>query len=326
VIVKAILLFIDGTICDTRQRHVFIGTPAFYHPDRILSDQPVPGSAAILMELAGRYQIVYMGARPEFTRAATEKWLKRSGFPNGTIFLGESLAERLKLLDELKPRFDFIAGIGDRWDDNLLHTEIGCLSLILQEYEGDWQHVFERIDRYHRKLKIEQNRMHLTGKVEGLARVCPLLLSKYGEKLWDAYHGSVMELAEKTRPQRMEEDLASFAQHALNPADLRDAATWDEINRKEDWENNPVYGLQKVELEEASQNRYVHKVTFCYYADLWKKQGYPEIGYQIHCRTDVAWWDRPAWNPDVRFEQPMTLMQGDDHCLFIQTIPNEQKT
>ena len=31
----------------------------------------------------------------------------------------------------------FVAGIGDRWDDNELHAEIGWLSVILLECAGD---------------------------------------------------------------------------------------------------------------------------------------------------------------------------------------------
>jgi hypothetical protein len=131
----------------------------------------------------------------------------------------------------------------------------------------------------------------------------------------------VLEMAENTRQTRQAEDLASLAQHGLDPGDLRDVARWDAILREEDWENNPVYGLQRFELVEATPSRYVHKVKSCYYAELWKKHGKPDIGYQIHCRTDMAWWDKPAWNPKVRFEQPKTLMQGDDFCLFIQTLP-----
>jgi len=45
------------------------------------------------------------------------------------------------------------------------------------------------------------------------------------------------------------------------------------------------------------------------------------VCYYIHCQTDRVWWDRPAWNPRVRFEQPQTIMQGAPFCLFIQTIP-----
>ncbi|MGE5377511.1 MAG: L-2-amino-thiazoline-4-carboxylic acid hydrolase [Bacteroidota bacterium] len=220
----------------------------------------------------------------------------------------------------MKEKFDFLAGIGDRWDDNELHAEIGCLSIILHEYAGKWETIAPRIDVWHRKQKIETNRVRLTGKVEGLALVCPLLLSQYGEQLWEVYFHSVLEMAEGSREARPAEDLASFAQHGLDPTDLRDAARWDELLREEDGENNSVYGLQSFEVVEASRFRYVHKVTSCLYAELWKKQGRPDIGYQIHCRTDQAWWNRPAWNPDVRFEQPKTLMQGDDCCVFIQTL------
>ncbi len=40
---KAILVFIDGTICDTRSRNPLINTPDFYRRDRILADRVVPG-------------------------------------------------------------------------------------------------------------------------------------------------------------------------------------------------------------------------------------------------------------------------------------------
>ena len=321
---KAILIFIDGTICDTRARHHLLGTPDFYRQDRILDDQAVPGSVKCLNELSQRYEIVYIGARPESAHLHTAAWLAKMGYPKGVLYLAESQEGRLSLVKEMSRKFDFIAGIGDRWDDNELHAEIGCLSIILKEYEGKWETVADRIEKYHRKLKIEANRVHLKGKVEGLARVCPLLLSKYGEQLWEAYLGSVLEMAENSRETRRAEDLASFAAHNLDPTDLRDAAKWDELLREEDWENNSVYGLQHFELVEATRFRYVHKVTGCLYAELWKKQGRPDIGYQIHCRTDMAWWNRPAWNSEVQFEQPKTLMQGDDCCLFIQSLPNEE--
>jgi hypothetical protein len=318
---KAILVFIDGTICDTRTRHHLIGTPDFYQRDRILTDQAVMGSIECLNQLSQKYEIVYISARPASIRLYTEEWLEKMGYPKGPLYLAESQDDRLSLIKEMNRRLDFIAGIGDHWDDNELHSEIGCLSIILQEYGGKWDTVAARIDKYHRKWKIEANRIHLKGKIEGLARICPLLLSKYGEQLWEAYLKSVLEMAEHSREQRREEDLESFAQCCLEPTDLKDAAKWDELLRGEDWENNPVYGLQDFELVEATKYRYVHKVTRCLYADLWKEHGKADIGYQIHCRTDRAWWDRPAWNPEVRFEQPKTLMQGDDCCVFIQYLP-----
>lgn len=318
---RSVLVFIDGTICDTGERHHLIGTPAFHQRQYILGDRVVEGSLNCLSELSKRYQIVYIGARPESARPATEEWLARMGFPKGEVYLGEEQADRLSLVGELKANHDFIAGIGDRWDDNELHNEIGCASIILEEFTGHWDVVAARIERLHRMQKTEENRIHLRGKVEGLARVCPLLLSKYGEGLWESYFTAVMEMAERTREARRVEDLASFAQYHFDPNDLSDAARWDAILREEDWEENPVYGLQAFELVEATRSRYVHKVTACYYAELWNDHGLPDIGYQIHCRTDMAWWNRPAWNPQVRFEQPHTLMQGDDCCLFIQYLP-----
>jgi hypothetical protein len=321
---KAILVFIDGTICDTRARHHLSETPDFYRRDRILKDQATQGSVKCLKELSQRYEIVYIGARPESARLYTEEWLEKKGYPKGRLYLAENQESRLSLIKEMVGRFDFIAGIGDRWDDNELHSEIGCLSIILQEYEGKWETVAGRIYKYHRKWKIEANRIHLKGKVEGLARVCPLLLSRYGDQLWEAYFGSVLEMAENSRETRRVEDLVSFARYNLDTTDLRDAAKWDELLREEDWENNSVYGLQNFELVEATRFRYAFKVTHCLFAELWKEYGRPDIGYQIHCRTDMAWWNRPAWNSEVRFEQPKTLMQGDDCCLFIQSLPGKE--
>jgi hypothetical protein len=321
---KAILVFIDGTICDTRQRHHLIGTLDFHRHDELLKDLPVPGSVPCLRALAQRYEIVYIGARPDYTLPATEEWLQAAGFPVGAIYLAETQTDRLTRVRGASKEFDFIAGIGDRWDDNQLHAEIGCLSIILQEFEGAWDTVTQRILKHHRQQKIKENEIHLRGKVEGLARVCPLLQSKFGENLWQAYFEAVLEMAEQSRPLRAKEDLESFANYGLDPNDLRDAAKWDELLWQEDWENNPAYGLQDFELVEASKDRYVHKVARCLYADLWKAHALAELGYQVHCHTDVAWWDRPAWNPKVRFEQPKTLMQGDDHCLFIQYLPDDE--
>jgi hypothetical protein len=201
---------------------------------------------------------------------------------------------------------------------------LGCLSIILQEYEGEWDAVAGRIDKYHRKCKLEENQIRLRGKVEGLARGCPLLLSKYGVQLCEAYFGSVLEMAKGSREKRQAEDLSSFAQHGLDPADLRDAARRDELLREEDWDNIPVYVLQDFELVDATEERYTHKVTRCLYADLWKEHDRPDIRYQIHCRTDITWWDHPSWNPKVRLEQPKTLMEGDGYCLFIQTMPDDE--
>jgi hypothetical protein len=138
---KAVLVFIDSTICDTRHRHPLRGTPAFGTPEEIMKDSPVPGGAECIRELAGRYRIVYMGARPEAQRAATEMWLAENGFPPGELLLAPDHEQRLDIAKALKRKYDFATGIGDRWDDNELHLEMGCTSIILREFEGNWDTV-----------------------------------------------------------------------------------------------------------------------------------------------------------------------------------------
>ncbi len=153
----AILVFLEGTICDTRPRHhLGIGTPEFYRREALLKDLVVPGSVACLQQLAGRYEIVYLGARPASTLPYTKEWLESMGFPKGAIYLGETHSERLALVKELTDRHDFVAGIGDRWDDNEIHTEIGCLSIILKEFEGNWPDVPRRILKYEHQAEIDE--------------------------------------------------------------------------------------------------------------------------------------------------------------------------
>jgi uncharacterized HAD superfamily protein len=138
---KAILVFIDGTICDERERVHLLDTEAFYDRKWLLKDTEVPGSVSCLQELTSRFQIVYIGARPPSVKEATEEWLRLKCYPEGPVYLGVSQADRINIVRQLKNEFEFLAGIGDRWDDNELHAELGCLSIILKEHEGDWNRV-----------------------------------------------------------------------------------------------------------------------------------------------------------------------------------------
>ena len=138
---RAVLVFIDGTICDRSTQLHLIDTPDFYGREAFLGDLPVPGSVDCLRELAREYQIVYIGARPESAIPHTREWLDRMSFPTGPICLAQTQTERLEIVRRLRNRFEFAAGIGDRWDDNELHLELGCLSIILKEHEGNWDTV-----------------------------------------------------------------------------------------------------------------------------------------------------------------------------------------
>jgi hypothetical protein len=135
---KAVLVFIDGTICDRQADYGLIGTPEFYQRDSLLRALPVPGSVDCLLELGDHYEIVYMGARPPHAMTATREWLTTSGYPSGDVYLALRQDDRLSIARQIRSRYEFAAGIGDRWDDNELHLEIGCTSIIVKEHEADW--------------------------------------------------------------------------------------------------------------------------------------------------------------------------------------------
>lgn len=138
---KAVLVFIDGIICDYRQRQHLSGAPEFYKREVMMKDAPTPDSVRCLQELARRYQLVYLTSRPETAKAATEEWLNAMNFPKGPLFVGQTTAERLALAPALRAHAEFEAGLGTHWDDNALHLELGCRSIILKEFEVDWEHV-----------------------------------------------------------------------------------------------------------------------------------------------------------------------------------------
>lgn len=142
---KCALIFIDGTICDDRHRLSLYGTSEFCKADNIMKDSPVAGSVKFLCELSKRYNLIYIGARTPDLYDITKRWLDENGFPDGELYLTATQAERLVLAaNELKSK-NIIVGIGDRWDDNQLHLELGCKSIIVKEYSGDWNNVMKHL-------------------------------------------------------------------------------------------------------------------------------------------------------------------------------------
>ena len=131
---KAILVFIDGTTCDMRHRIPLQGTAEFFSDENIMKDVPTAGSVACMRELAENYHLVYIGARPSEYNGVTKKWYSVSGFSDGEVYCGKNQAERMDIVKELKKKYEFYAGIGDSWDDNELHLELGAKSFILQEW------------------------------------------------------------------------------------------------------------------------------------------------------------------------------------------------
>ena len=142
---KAILVFIDGTTCDMRHRIPAQGTPKFFFNENIMKDIPTVGSVKCMNELAKNYHLVYIGARPAEYNEITKKWYLANGFPDGEVYCGKNQTERMNIIKELEKKYEFYAGIGDRWDDNELHLELGAKSFILQEWTPNWDAVRKHI-------------------------------------------------------------------------------------------------------------------------------------------------------------------------------------
>ena len=140
---QAVLVFLDGTVCDMRHRIPLqrLGNKWFFSDKKIMKDTPTAGSVEMMKELAEKYRLIYIGARPDAYVDITTKWLRSVGFPDGEVYLGENQQERMDITKQLKSKYAFAAGIGDRWDDNELHLELGCQSFILKEWEPDWNTV-----------------------------------------------------------------------------------------------------------------------------------------------------------------------------------------
>jgi hypothetical protein len=136
-----ILVFIDGTICDLQHRHKLQGTADFEKESEIMKDKPVGDAVRCMNELHKLYDLVYIGARSENTVDITRKWLTANVFPDGLVVVGSNQKNRMSAVRALKNNIRFVAGIGDRWDDNELHLELGCLSIILEEYNCNWDTV-----------------------------------------------------------------------------------------------------------------------------------------------------------------------------------------
>ncbi len=141
------MVFIDGTICDRTAQLALQGTDRFYEKEIILQAKAVSGSVACMKELGSIYNLVYMGARPPACLEATREWLINNGFPDGSVYLGLTQQDRLSLIETMKEKSTIVAGIGDRWDDNELHLEIGCFSIILKEHDGNWETVRKHLIR-----------------------------------------------------------------------------------------------------------------------------------------------------------------------------------
>ncbi|MHC4234753.1 MAG: LNS2 domain-containing protein [Planctomycetota bacterium] len=125
---------IDQTLSRTKKRYL-LGDGA----DR---SQPLPGAATVLNELARRFRVVYLTARPRELAVKTRRWLADQGFPPGPVLTWDvdeyewSATEYKKdRLDELTDDFDHITiGIGNAESDHVAYRKRKLLTILIDPH------------------------------------------------------------------------------------------------------------------------------------------------------------------------------------------------
>ena len=122
---------IDDTVAHTKKRYLF--------SDGADRSRPLPAAAAVLTELAGHFNLVYLTARPRELAVKTRRWLTDHGFPPGPVLTWDvdeyewSATEYKKdRLDDLKDCFDQVTiGIGNTEGDHKAYRKRRLLTILI---------------------------------------------------------------------------------------------------------------------------------------------------------------------------------------------------
>ena len=150
---------VDDTISHTDYSGLFITrfdttSPAFAHSPRVVQ------------EMARRYHIIYVSARPRWLMEKTRIWLDRAGFPPGPVLHAPGFGGcfrqghyKDKSLAAFQREFpSLLVGIGDKWQDDYAYGNRRMLGVILggpnSKYRPhvvvahDWRGIGEFFERH----------------------------------------------------------------------------------------------------------------------------------------------------------------------------------
>jgi hypothetical protein len=138
-----------------------------------------------------------------------------------------------------------------------------------------------------------EEKKHLTEQLEILRE----LRNRFGEE--------VIEIAGKARlavHERWMEELSKDS--TSRPSDVFKHSAFSVTTADTD--------LLVYDVVEDSSLRFEVRIKKCKYADFYRKNGSPEIGYAMHCALDFG--EAEAFGSGILLERTKTLMQGDDYC------------
>lgn len=138
-----------------------------------------------------------------------------------------------------------------------------------------------------------EEKKHLTEQLEILLE----LRNRFGEE--------VIEIAGKARlavHERWMEELSKDS--TSRPSDVFKHSAFSVTTADTD--------LLVYDVVEDSSQRFEVRIKKCKYADFYRENGSPEIGYAMHCALDFG--EAEAFGSGILLERTKTLMQGDDYC------------
>lgn len=127
---KAVVWDLDGTLSDDRARSHYVEVEQGQkrdwdsYFDAIDEDPPIAASIELLHALrAFGMRIIYLTARPEYTRLKTQRWLKANGLDEFDLLLMRPHGERrpagefkVEAIRDLRDRYELICAFEDRVD------------------------------------------------------------------------------------------------------------------------------------------------------------------------------------------------------------------
>ncbi|MBM3267626.1 MAG: hypothetical protein FJZ01_08260 [Candidatus Sericytochromatia bacterium] len=147
----AILIHVDGLICDYRQRQVAAETPNYWWPSKLLDDDPVEGALDLLWDLSKIFRLAYLLARPHKSKVfqASIAWLVEQAFPGGYVLIGETPDDRVRTVTDAKDEFgvNIVLAVGTDNEEAKVLRRLGIATVSLKAFEPDFGKVRKFIRR-----------------------------------------------------------------------------------------------------------------------------------------------------------------------------------
>ena len=121
-------------------------------------------------------------------------------------------------------------------------------------------------------------------------------------------------------------DLASQARLGVHQGWMKELSKQDPPSRPSEVFSHSAYSvttggsdLLEYDVVEDSEKRFAVQIRRCKYSDFYRKKGFPEIGYALHCELDFG--EAEVFWPGITLKRTKTLMLGENYCDHCYELP-----